>query len=80
MHDGCHGSFISGEQVVDKLRMMGFSRQQMPIPVTLICRGCEQSFVMETLESRCPHCNMVYGVTPCHAHDSKSIQPAGIDY
>ena len=80
MHDGCHGSFISGEQVVDKLRMMGFSRHQMPIPVTLVCSGCEQSFVMETLECRCPHCNMVYGVTPCHAHDSKSIQPAGVNY
>ncbi len=80
MHDGCGGSFINGSQVVDKLRMMGFSRHRLPLEVNLVCSGCDQSFVMETLESRCPHCGMVYGVTPCHAHDTKSIQPAGVNY
>lgn len=80
MHDGCQGSFTNGAQVVNKLRMMGFSNHRMPVPVELVCSGCDERFMMATLECRCPHCGMIYGVTPCHAHDSKSIQPAGIDY
>lgn len=80
MHDGCQGNTIDGAQTVDKLRLMGFSNYNLPAPVDLVCNGCDQTFVMATLESRCPHCGMVYGVTPCHAHDTKSIRPAGIDY
>lgn len=80
MHQGCQGHFNNGTQIVDKLRMMGFSGYQMPEPVTLDCHGCAGSFTATTLESRCPVCGMVYGVTPCHAHDAGSIQPAGIDY
>ena len=32
MHDGCSGSFNDGIEVVEKLRMMGFSSQPMPVP------------------------------------------------
>jgi len=80
MHEGCQGSFTSGAQVVDKLRQMGFSRMAMPIPAEIQCGGCHATFLMQTLEDRCDGCGMVFGVTPCHAHDPGSIQPAGIDY
>lgn len=30
MHDGCTGSFGSGREVVDKIRMMGFNTNPMP--------------------------------------------------
>ncbi|NOY13993.1 MAG: hypothetical protein GXP51_10110 [Deltaproteobacteria bacterium] len=80
MHDGCSGSFGDGSQVVDKLRMMGFSQYALPEPVELDCEGCQSSFVMATLEAECPDCGMVYGVTPCHAADRASIKAAGIRY
>ncbi len=80
MHDGCSGSFGSGKEVVNKLRMMGFSRQPMPVPIPLTCSQCGTEFRMETYEDRCPQCTMVYGVTPCHAFDANSVMPAGIDY
>ncbi len=80
MHEGCQGSFSSGAQVVDKLRQMGFSRMAMPVPTEIQCHGCGSTLTMLTMEARCDGCGMVYGVTPCHAHDRNNIQPAGIDY
>ncbi|MBN1957400.1 MAG: hypothetical protein JXQ81_00220 [Desulfuromonadales bacterium] len=80
MHDGCNGRFLNGAQIVNKLRQMGFSGYTMPIPVEMKCEGCEDVFTMQTMEDRCDNCGMVYGVTPCHATDATSIQPAGIDY
>lgn len=79
MHQGCAGSFENGKQVVDKLRMMGFSDQYMPIPFEIECE-CGETFLMETFESKCPKCSMVYGVTPCHAFDVKNVMAAGKDY
>ena len=80
MHDGCGGSFDNGKQVVDKIRMMGFAEQLMPMPMTIKCENCEQEFTMDQFETHCPNCKMVYGVTPCHAFDSANIMAAGIDY
>lgn len=80
MHQGCDGSFGGGTQVVDKLRMMGFSAMALPGAVRLVCEGCGGVFAMQTLECSCPSCGMVYGVTPCHAHDPRSIQAAGVGY
>jgi hypothetical protein len=80
MHDGCGGSFDNGKQVVDKVRMMGFAEQPMPMPLNIDCIECGKTFEMETFEGKCPHCNMVYGVTPCHAFDPSHVQAAGIDY
>ena len=80
MHEGCNGRFDSGVQVVNKLRQMGFSAFAMPAPVQLTCAGCSGSFTMRTMEDRCETCGMVYGVTPCHAGDPESIQPAGVDF
>lgn len=80
MHQGCDGSFGGGAQVVDKLRMMGFSANPLPAEVDLICEGCGKKFTARTMESACEHCGMVYGVTPCHAHDPRSIKAAGVGY
>lgn len=78
MHEGCSGSFQDGKQVVEKLRMMGFSEQYMPVPMPVNC-SCGNSFEMVTFEDRCPHCGMVYGVTPCHAFDPDNIMAAGVE-
>ncbi len=80
MHDGCNGRFGDGTQVVDKLRMMGFSQYDMPEPVEIDCDGCASKFIMEKMEAKCPECGMVYGVTPCHASDPTGIKAAGINY
>lgn len=80
MHGGCTGSAGEGSQIVDKLRMMGFSLNALPEPFEMNCEGCQSDFRMETLEAKCPTCGMVYGVTPCHATDRSSIQAAGVDY
>ena len=80
MHDGCAGSFENGKQVVDKVRQMGFSPQPMPMPMDIACVECKETFEMVTFEDKCPKCNMVYGVTPCHAFDPENVMPAGISY
>ncbi|WP_066500904.1 hypothetical protein [Abyssisolibacter fermentans] len=80
MHEGCSGSFKTGKEVVDKVRMMGFSTQYMPMPLSIECVECKKTFEMHTYEDKCPHCEMVYGVTPCHAFDPDNIKAAGIDY
>jgi Zn finger protein HypA/HybF involved in hydrogenase expression len=80
MHDGCNGNFENGKQVVDKIRMMGFNKQAMPVPAVFECKNCGEQITMVTMEYKCPHCGMVYGVTPCHAFDINNIMAAGIDY
>ena len=44
------------------------------------CVECEETFEMENFEDKCPKCNMVYGVTPCHAFDPANVHAAGVDY
>ncbi|NLL80907.1 MAG: hypothetical protein GX231_01220 [Tissierellia bacterium] len=80
MHDGCTGSFGDGKQVVDKIRMMGFNTQLMPSNVKIKCIECGEEFEMTHLETKCPHCNMVYGVTPCSVNYPERIKAAGINY
>lgn len=80
MHEGCTGSFGSGKEIVDKIRMMGFNTRPMPMLVSLECLECGKEFEMTHLETKCPHCNMVYGVTPCSTAYPDRIQAAGIDY
>ena len=48
MHDGCGGSFESGQQVVDKVRTMGFAEQILPMPLEIKCEECGNDFSMET--------------------------------
>ena len=77
MHHGCDGKFTDGQQVIRKLRLMGFAGQYLPVPFTIDCRECGQSFEMLTFEARCPRCRMIYGVTPCHAFDPANVMAAG---
>jgi hypothetical protein len=79
MHEGCSASFSDGKQVADKVRMMGFSQQLMPMPLDINCE-CGEIFKMETFESKCTKCEMVYAVTPCHASDAANVAPAGLNY
>lgn len=79
MHDNCSGSFQNGQQVADKVRMMGFSEGALPISHEIHCE-CGNSFTMEFFEDKCPNCHMVYAVTPCSCHDPVLVQAAGIDY
>lgn len=80
MHEGCTGSFGDGKAVVDKIREMGFNMRPMPMNIKIKCEECENEFEMTHLETKCPHCNMVYGVTPCSTSKPERILPAGIDY
>lgn len=78
----CGGGCVTenGKEAVDKLRMMGYSKAPLPDKVEIECVECGMPIVLETCEDACPHCCMVYGVTPCHAGDPNAIQPAGINY
>lgn len=80
MHDGCSGNFENGQQVVDKVRMMGFAEQPTPVPLLITCGTCEHPFEMETYEAHCPQCGGVHAVTPCHAFDPANVSSAGVGY
>ena len=80
MHDGCSGNILSGKEIADKVRMMGFDRMPVANPLDLKCTHCDGTFKMETMVSQCPQCRMVYAVTPCHSHSAESVMPAGVDY
>ncbi|QVK17632.1 hypothetical protein KHQ81_12365 [Mycoplasmatota bacterium] len=80
MHEGCSGKFQNGKQIVDKVRAMGFSNQYLPMAFSITCVDCGNTFEMSTFEDKCPQCNMVYGVTPCHAFDPDNVKAAGNNY
>ncbi len=80
MHDGCSGSFTDGKQVVDKVRMMGFAGQPMPVPLQVSCALCDKPFEMTRFETSCPECGAVHAVTPCHAFDPANVMSAGKGY
>ncbi|MEC9492907.1 hypothetical protein [Flexistipes sp.] len=79
MHEGCSGSFENGKEVVNKIRMMGFNMQYVPMPFDYKCT-CGEEFMYETFEMNCPACGMTYGVTPCHAFDPANVMAAGRGY
>ncbi len=80
MHEGCSGVFESGKHVVDKVRAMGFNKNRLPTPLEIKCKNCSTVFQMLTIEFKCPKCQMVYAVTPCHATKPGDVMPAGIGY
>lgn len=80
MHDGCGGSFANGQQVVAKLRMMGFSQGFLPMPFEIDCHHCGKPITMTTFEFTCADCGAVHGVTPCHSNSPTSVQCAGPDF
>ncbi|MHC4884940.1 MAG: hypothetical protein ACYTGH_07640 [Planctomycetota bacterium] len=77
---GCSGGFEDGRQVVDKVRSMGFSANPLPAPLEISCSHCQETFTMKTIEAKCPSCETVYAVTPCHAHSADNVMAAGIGY
>ncbi len=80
MHDGCTGNFQDGKMIIDKIRMMGFNKNPIPNPITIKCIECNNEFQMTHLETKCPNCNMVYGVTPCSVSHPDRIKPSAINY
>lgn len=80
MHYGCTGEYESGKEIVDKIRMMGFNATPLAVPLSICCSHCRSEFQMEMMETPCPACGMVYGVTPCHSHSPEFAKPAGINY
>jgi hypothetical protein len=78
-NDGCAPDLNNGKAIVDKVRLVQVSNGVMEQPFVIECE-CGQPFTMRTFESRCPNCDMVYGVTPCSSHTKENIKPAGIDY
>ena len=80
MHDGCSEHNLGGKEIADKVRKMGYDKLPIVMPMSLQCSNCQGSFLMNTMVSTCPHCNMVYAVTPCHSHSAESVRAAGINY
>ncbi len=64
---------------VDKIRRKGVSDDKLPKAFELKC-SCNQRFIMKTHEAQCPACNMVYGVTPCGAHNINNVVAVGTNY
>jgi hypothetical protein len=79
MHEGCSGNFTNGQEVVNKIRAMGFNQQNVPMPFEYKCE-CGNTFMYETFEMTCPECKMTYGVTPCHCFDPENVMAAGKKY
>lgn len=80
MHDGCSSAFQSGKEIVDKIRTMGFNKNPVGNALEINCTNCDTVFKMEFMESECPSCGMVYGVTPCHSHSAEFVKAAGVKY
>jgi len=72
MHDGCSAKFEDGIEVLNKVRMVGFSNGFLPIPFRIKCE-CGNSFDMKTFESFCDKCNTIYAVTPCNSFSIENI-------
>lgn len=78
MHDGCTGAGSDGAQMLQKVRMMGFSAMPLPVAVPIACGGCGAVFTMARFEDACGECGMIHAVTPCSAHDPAAIRPTGV--
>ncbi|ERP39009.1 hypothetical protein [Chitinivibrio alkaliphilus] len=73
MHEGCSGSFAENIEVVEKVRMMGFSNHYLPMPLHIACKQCGEKIFFERYETPCPSCGAIHAVTPCHGHDASAI-------
>ncbi len=72
MHDNCSAKFETEIEVLNKVRMMGFSNQYLPMPLRIVC-DCGNKIDMETFEDKCGECGTIFAVTPCHAFDSNNV-------
>lgn len=76
MHNGCNGQMTDGMAILNKIRMMGFNKNQTPVVHKFECEDCGETVEMTTLEFACT-CGMVYAVTPCSANNIERIKAAG---
>lgn len=70
----------NGQSVVDLVRSKGKNDFPLRNTLEIECVECKNTFTMKTHVDKCPHCNMVYGVTPCSSHDKNNVKSAGINY
>jgi hypothetical protein len=54
MHNGCSGTYESGKEIVDKIRMMGFNATPLASALEIDCSNCRTHFQMEIMEAQCP--------------------------
>lgn len=74
MHDGCAGGGNTGDEVLNKVRQMGFSGLPIPVPLRVRCGRCGETFEMAYFEDACTACGAVHAITPCHADDAGSVR------
>ena len=79
MSCGCSNLGNDGKAIVDLVRSKGKADLKLRNAYAISC-SCGQTFTMEILVDRRPHCNMTYGVTPCSQGDVNNIKAAGINY
>lgn len=70
----------NGRSVVDLVRSKGKDEFPLRAHFDMVCVECGKAFEMKKHVDKCPHCGMVYGVTPCSSADKANVKPAGIDY
>ena len=70
----------NGKSVVDLVRSKGKNDFPLRSTLEIECIECNKTFIMKTHVDKCPHCDMVYGVTPCSSHDKNNVKSAGINY
>lgn len=70
----------NGQSVVDLVRSKGKNDFPLRNTLEIECVECKNTFTMKTHVDKSPHCNMVYGVTPCSSHDKNNVKSAGINY
>lgn len=79
MSCGCSGLDKNGKAVVDLVRSKGKDSMELRIKHEIEC-SCGNTFIMNTLVDKCPHCHMTYGVTPCSSMNKENVLAADIDY
>lgn len=79
MSCGCSNLGNDGKAVVDLVRSKGKANLKLRTPYEIDC-SCGNTFTMEILVDKCPHCSMTYGVTPCSQGDKNNIKAAEINY
>ncbi|RXI96448.1 hypothetical protein DS745_22315 [Anaerobacillus alkaliphilus] len=75
---GC-SKLEDGKEIVDHVTRKGKENMRVKVAHEITCQ-CGEVFVMETLVTNCPKCQMTFGVTHCGSSDINKIKPAGINY
>ncbi|SHH39211.1 hypothetical protein SAMN02745196_00212 [Clostridium collagenovorans DSM 3089] len=79
MSCNCNNLDKNGKNIVDLVRGKGKAEFLLKTPHEIQC-SCNKTFLMTTCVDKCPHCGMVYGVTPCSSSNKENILAADINY